>query len=198
MVDQLRVVPLRRSAKQALTLDEALAVRSYDTVVSSSSDAPPTATDDAIAFAGGVLGRDRHVCAFFATRDEEYRVLAPFITDGLERGDNAYHIVDPALRQDHRRRLGELGIGVGEAERRGQLEIKEWQDAYLRDGRFDQDRMLALIEEVLQAGKRKGSGLTRLVAHMDWALEDFPGVSDLVRYETRLNYILPRYRDPVI
>ena len=165
---------------------------------SPSSGAPTLATDDPIAFAGGVLGRDRHVCAFFATRDEEYRVLAPFITDGLERGDNAYHIVDPALRQDHRRRLGELGIGVGDAERRGQLEIKEWQDAYLRDGHFDQDRMLALIEEVLQAGQRKGSGLTRLVAHMDWALEDFPGVSDLVRYETRLNYILPRYRDPVI
>lgn len=166
--------------------------------MSLSSEARPTTTDDAIAFAGGVLGRDRHVCAFFATRDEEYRVLAPFITDGIKRGDNAYHIVDPALRQDHRRRLAEIGIGVSDAEARGQLEIKEWQEAYLRDGRFDQDRMLALIEEVLQAGQRKGSGLTRLVAHMDWALEDFPGVSDLVRYETRLNYILPRYRDPVI
>jgi hypothetical protein len=33
---------------------------------------------------------------------------------------------------------------------------------------------------------------------MVWALEDFPGVDDLVEYETRLNYVLPRYRDPVI
>jgi hypothetical protein len=33
---------------------------------------------------------------------------------------------------------------------------------------------------------------------MDWALEDRPGVDDLVEYETRLNYILPRYQDPVI
>jgi len=157
-----------------------------------------TDADDPIAFAGGVLGRDRHVCAFFGTRDEEYRVLTPFIAEGIERGDNAYHIVDPALREDHRGRLADAGVDVAEAEKRGQLEIKEWQDAYLRDGRFDQDRMLALIEDVLEAGKRKGSGLTRLVAHMEWALEDFPGVSDLVRYETRLNYILPRYRDPVI
>ena len=166
--------------------------------MATSSETRSTAIDDAISFAGGVLTRDRHVCAFFATRDEEYRVLAPFMKDGIERGDNAYHIVDPALREDHRRRLLELGISVADAERRGQLEIKEWQDAYLRDGRFDQDRMLALIQAVLEAGKRKGSGLTRLVAHMEWALEDFPGVSDLVRYETRLNYILPRYRDPVI
>jgi hypothetical protein len=33
---------------------------------------------------------------------------------------------------------------------------------------------------------------------MEWALEDRPGVDDLVEYETRLNYVLPRYKDPVI
>jgi hypothetical protein len=153
---------------------------------------------DAIRFAGGTLTKDRHVCAFFSSRDEEYRVLTPFIAEGLGRGDNGYHIVDPDLREDHRRRLAEAGIPVAEAERDGRLEIKAWQDAYLREGHFDQERMLALIEQVLEAGAKKGSGLTRLVAHMEWALEDFPGVDDLVRYETRLNYLLPRYRDPVI
>jgi hypothetical protein len=33
---------------------------------------------------------------------------------------------------------------------------------------------------------------------MEWALEDFPGVNDLVEYETRLNFVLPKYKDPVI
>jgi hypothetical protein len=47
-------------------------------------------------------------------------------------------------------------------------------------------------------GPKEGYRLTRLVAHMDWALEDFPGVNDLVEYETRLNFILPKYKDPVI
>jgi len=63
---------------------------------------------------------------------------------------------------------------------------------------FDQDRMLALIQDVLDDGPRLGFSLTRLVAHMEWALEDRQGVDDLVEYETRLNYLLPRYRDPVI
>jgi hypothetical protein len=58
--------------------------------------------------------------------------------------------------------------------------------------------MLALIEEVLDSGIQQGFALTRLVAHMEWALEDRPGVDDLVAYETRLNYVLPRYKDPVI
>lgn len=73
-----------------------------------------------------------------------------------------------------------------------------WDEAYLRGGHFDQDAMLALIEDVLQRGPGDGYPLTRLVAHMEWALEDRPGVDDLVEYETRLNLILPRYDDPVI
>jgi MEDS: MEthanogen/methylotroph, DcmR Sensory domain len=86
---------------------------------------------------------------------------------------------------------------VAAAEQSGQFELRNWADAYLRDGHFDQDRMLALIQEVLEHGRQRFP-LTRLVAHMEWALEDRPGVDDLVEYETRLNYILPRYKDPVI
>ena len=40
--------------------------------------------------------------------------------------------------------------------------------------------------------------LTRLLAHMEWGCLDKPGVDDLVEYETRLNYVLPKYDDPVI
>ena len=147
-----------------------------------------------ITFGGVRLGRSRHVCAFFNTRDEEYRVLLPFIKEGLELGEKASHIVDPQLRRDHLARLEAVGIDVETAQHRGQLEVRNWEDAYLRGGRFDQDAMLALIEEVL--GDRTFPR-TRLVAHMEWALEDRPGVDDLVEYETRLNYILPKYPDAV-
>ena len=151
-----------------------------------------------IRFAGSVLDAQRHVCAFFHNPDEEYRVLLPFIKDGFERGERAFHIVDPKLRAEHRQRLTSAGINVDPAETSGQFELRNWADAYLRDGHFDQDRMLALIEEVLNGGRQQGFVRTRLVAHMEWALEDRPGVDDLVEYETRLNYVLPRYKDPVI
>jgi hypothetical protein len=151
-----------------------------------------------IRFAGSVLGAQRHVCAFFHNPDEEYRVLLPFIKEGFERGEKAFHIVDPKLREEHRQRLASAGIDMATAEHSGQFELRNWADAYLRGGHFDQERMLALIQEVLEGGKQQGFALTRLVAHMEWALEDRPGVDDLVEYETRLNYILPRYKDPVI
>jgi len=151
-----------------------------------------------IRFAGSTLGTYRHICAFFNSPDEEYRVLLPFIKEGFERGEKAFHIVDPRLRHEHRERLRSVGVDTEAAEESGQFVLRNWEDAYLREGHFDQNKMLALIEEVLDSGTREGFPLTRLVAHMEWALEDRPGVDDLVEYETRLNYILPRYKDPVI
>ena len=153
--------------------------------------------NEPVRLAGSVLERSRHVCAFFHSKEEEYRVLLPFITEGFTRGDKAFHIVDPQHRQAHLQRLADAGIDVVAAEQRGQLEVRRWEDAYLLDGHFDQNRMLSLIEEVLNNGKAQSFALTRLVANMEWALEDRPGVEDIVEYETRLNYILPKYDDAV-
>ena len=156
-----------------------------------------TTEQPAVHLAGSVLDRKRHVCAFFHNRDEEYRVLMPFITEGFEHGDRAFHIVDPDNRSDHMERLRGGGVDTESAEQRGQLTVIRWEDAYLREGHFDQNAMLALIEQVLEEGKTQGFPLTRLVANMEWALEDRPGVEDIVEYETRLNYVLPKYDDAV-
>ena len=72
-----------------------------------------------VRLAGSVLDRKRHVCAFFHRKEEEYRVLLPFIREGCEQGDRAFHIVDPRHRPEHLRRLQEVGIDVAEAQRKG-------------------------------------------------------------------------------
>jgi len=68
-----------------------------------------------IHVADGVLGKQCHVCAFFNGFDEQHRVLRSFIKEGFERGDKAFHIVDPELREDHLKRLAEAGIDVEQA-----------------------------------------------------------------------------------
>ena len=134
-----------------------------------------------------------HACAFFHTRDEEYQIILPFVKDGLDTGDKNYQIVDTGRRAERLAHLKESGIDTAAAEQSRLLEVLSWEDAYLRGGRFDQGAMLALIGDLFNAGKQQGFGLTRLWANMEWALEDFPGVHDVVEYEARLNYILPNY-----
>jgi hypothetical protein len=150
-----------------------------------------------IRFAGSALGDKRHVCAFFSSPEEEYRVLLPFIKEGLERGDKGFHVVDPQLRAEHRRRLDGAGIDVATAEKSGGLKLYDWEENYLPDGRFDQDRMLAAWTNALAAARADGFPLTRVVAHMEWGLEDREGVSDLIEYEARFN-LIEHSRDVVI
>lgn len=154
--------------------------------------------EDLVQFAGGSLGRQRHICAFFNGIDEQHRVLGSFIKDGFERGDKAFHLVDPAHARDHLRRLAEAGVDVHEAMATGQLEVRPWQDGPLREDRFDQDAWLALVEEVLESGPTAGYARTRFLAQMEWALVDLPGLDDLIEFETRLNYLVPKYEHAVI
>ena len=63
-----------------------------------------------IRIAGTALGPHRHICAFFNTQDDHYRILLPFIKEGFDRGEKAVHIIDPRRRADHIGRLLTIGI----------------------------------------------------------------------------------------
>ena len=147
---------------------------------------------------GTTFGQHRHICAFFNTVDEQHRVLRPFIKDGFDRGDKAYHYVDPERREEHLSWLADAGINVREAMAVGQLEVCPWQDSTLRGGRFDLDSWLVSFEQVLQSGPAAGYAQTTFMGHMEWALLDLPGVGDLIEYETRVNYVIPKYDGPVV
>jgi hypothetical protein len=149
-------------------------------------------------FTESTFGQYRHICAFFNSVDEQHRVLRPFIKDGFDRGDKAYHYVDPERREEHLRWLAEAGINVQEAMGTGQLEVWPWQDSPLRGERFDLQTWLASFEQVLQSGPAAGYAQTRVMGHMEWALLDLPGVDDMIEYEARVNYVIPKYEDAVI
>jgi hypothetical protein len=151
-----------------------------------------------VHLAGEVLDRAWPVCAFFNNREESYRILLPFIKEGFEQGNRAAHILGPGEREEHVRCLEQADINVAEAEQRNQLVIRSWDNTYLRDGYFDVDRQIALIEELLADGKARGFELTRLIARMEWALQDLPAVSQFVEYEVHLNQALQQKYDGVV
>jgi hypothetical protein len=149
-------------------------------------------------FTGTTFSHHRHICAFFNSIDEQHRILRPFIKDGFDRGGKAYHYVDPELREQHLSWLASAGVNVQEAMGTGQLEVQPWQDSTLRGGRFDLDTWLASFEHLLQSGPAEGYAQTNFMGHMEWALVDLPGTGDLIEYETRINYVIPKYEGPVI
>ena len=151
-----------------------------------------------IPFAGSELGGYRHVCAFFNSPQEEYATLLPFVRDGIERGERAYHVLPARYRQEHLDQLRSAGIDVRAAQQRRQLEVATPEEVYLRNGRFSKEAMLEVIQEALKAGPTLGFPLTRLIAHAEAVLQDGSVANEWIEYETRLNDVLPHYHDPVI
>src|SRR5690242_4756305 len=151
-----------------------------------------------ISLASSRLVDVRHVCAFFNSDDEEYRVLLPFIKEGLLAGDKAVHVVNPAERSEHFRRLGLAGIDTASAEQSGQLEVRSNTETYLRHGHFDQDRMLEVFEQLASGNATQGFPLSRIVCRMDRAVEGASFVDDVVEFESRVNEVWQRHNDAVI
>ena len=151
-----------------------------------------------IPFAGSQLGETRHVCAFFNSDDEAYRVLLPFIKAGFECGDKAVHVVNPDQRCDHVQRLAAAGIDTTAAQQSGQFELRSNTETYLRDGRFDQDRMLEVFQQLASGNARGGFPLSRIVCHMDWAAEDRSHIDNLIEFESRVNDVWRRCDDAII
>ena len=151
-----------------------------------------------IPFAGSQLTRVRHVCAFFNSDEEGYRVLLPFIKGGFACGDKAVHVVSSDRRHAHLQRLASIGIDAAEAQRRGQLELRINTEAYLRDGRFDQDRMLESFERMASGSAKGPYPLSRIVCQMEWASENRAHIHDLIEFEARVNDVWSRHDDAVI
>jgi hypothetical protein len=151
-----------------------------------------------ISLAGSQLGETRHVCAFFNNDEEEYRVLLPFIKDGLKSGDKAVHVLNPQQRPDHLQRLTAAGIDPEDAQRSGQLELRTNTEVYLPDGRFDQDRMLEVFEQLASGNTPGQFPVSRICCRMDWAMEDQSHVDDVIEFESRVNEVWHRHDDAVI
>ncbi|TXN28997.1 MEDS domain-containing protein [Lacisediminihabitans profunda] len=148
-----------------------------------------------VTFAGGVLDRYRHVCAFVNDPEEEDAVLDPFVRQGLDGGDRMLYLVDPAESAAPVNRLRHLGYDAGRLLEDHRFEVRTWTDTYLRGGRFDQAAMLDLLDTMLLDPE---SPRIRLVAKMGWAVDRRDAAEHLIEFEARANFLHARHEHVVI
>jgi MEDS: MEthanogen/methylotroph, DcmR Sensory domain len=84
--------------------------------VNNSADAP-------IRLAGRTLARKRHVCTFFNSREEQNKVLMPFLKEGIDRGEKILRIMDPSLRDEFLSAYRAGGLDVQGAEQTANLKF---------------------------------------------------------------------------
>jgi hypothetical protein len=131
-----------------------------------------------------------HICAFFNSREEQGKVILPYLKKAYDRGEKLFHIVDARLHDEHRSACQHCGIDVTRAETTGQLKIHDYEHTYLTSRYSDGDGMVRTLKEMLETNRTRFPR-TRAMGHMESALETAPCVTDIVEYETKLNYVLP-------
>lgn len=133
-----------------------------------------------------------HLCCLYET-DEEHRAVAiPFLRQGLEQGQKVLHIIDVRTSQRVLEDLRQTGVNVVEAMNRGQLEILSRQDAYLRNGQFDPETMIALLrEETVRAAAQNYTAL-RVIGEMTWIIRNCSAPEVFIEFEVKLNEFFPQ------
>ena len=116
----------------------------------------------------------------------------------MKSGDEAVHILNPEQHQDHLQRLIAAGIDPEITQQSGQLELRTNTKYYFADGRFDQDQMLEVFEQLASGNDKGGFPLSRICCRMDWAVADQSHVDDVIEFESRVNDVWLRHDDAVI
>jgi hypothetical protein len=133
-----------------------------------------------------------HACAFVSGPAEERELIDPFFLEGMQRGEKAVYIVDPRDQEAHRTRL------AADAPGSDLLEVTTWNEAHLKGGSFNQDRMMAELDELIRAHATTGRPPMRVVGQMGWVFSSPPGIEQLVAYEASVNEVLNRGKTPTM
>ncbi|RQG94331.1 MEDS domain-containing protein [Natrarchaeobius chitinivorans] len=131
-----------------------------------------------------------HLAFIYESQAEQFATAIPYIEHGLERGERCIYIADENDTTEVLTALEESGVDVDDALESGSLVMYTAQEAYLRNGQFDPDEMIAFIAGAIEEGTEEFEGV-RITGEMTWVFGDDPPLEELIEYEGKLNELLP-------
>ena len=136
-----------------------------------------------------------HVCVAYDSPQEQLAVAVLFIADGLRRNERCLYAADSQDGLDRfRAALTAAGLDAAAAEQEGSLLLLTKDLAHLKQGRFDCERMLQMLNDSVEAALNAGYIGLRTCGDMSWLLDDAPGSEQVVEYEALLNQFFASVR----
>jgi MEDS: MEthanogen/methylotroph, DcmR Sensory domain len=128
-----------------------------------------------------------HVCTLFASPEEQLQAAMEYIRGGLARGERCLYVCCEHELHEFRAALKQAGIAVESEEARGALVLLTKYDGHLKDGSFDPDRMISMLDKAVKDALDAGFNGLCAAGDMNWLLDGAPGSERLAEYEARLN-----------
>jgi hypothetical protein len=132
-----------------------------------------------------------HYCGIYSTDEDHRALVVELIRQGVEKREKILYIVNLQTATQLEALLAGAGVDVEALLASGQLVIMTAKEAYLSEGAFEPDKMIALLQEETSRALEQGYTALRVSGEMTWALAGEPGSERLVEYEAKLNEFFP-------
>ncbi len=110
---------------------------------------------------------------------------------GIERNEKCLYAFDDRTKEEVLDGFKSRGFDVDKFIESGQFEFLTKNESYLKNGRFDPDKMISLLNDAKEDALEDGYDGLRATGEMTWFFSDMPGVERLMEYESKLNEFLP-------
>lgn len=135
---------------------------------------------------GKEFGLGDHVAYFFKSNVERLAFVIPYMVGGLRKSERCVYVADENTVPNILDELKWAGIDAGAMTARGALSVVTKHDAYLRNGIFEPDRMIADLDRDVSFALQSGFSGLRIAAEMSWALDLPSALVHLCDYEQKL------------
>ncbi len=149
-----------------------------------------TTYDTPLLTALGQLGPHDHQSLIYDSPEDRFAVAIPFIRIGLDRGEKCIYIADDGMDAPVRDAMHAQGIDVERAVAAKSLVLATKEDAFLKNGGFDPERMPAFWTDATAEAARQGFSALRATGETEWLLSNPPGREQWMRYESQLTHVL--------
>ncbi len=134
-----------------------------------------------------------HFCQFYQGSQDLVDVLVPYFKVGLQSNEFCMWVTSAPLEVEAAKAALKGAMpDLGEYIRKGQIEILDYKDWYIRSGKFNSKEVLAGWVTKLEEARKKGFEGLRLTGNTHW-LEDSTW-SDFEQYEAAVNAVIGNHR----
>jgi signal transduction histidine kinase len=135
-----------------------------------------------------LLSRHDHPCLIYDSLDELAGAFVPYLRSGLALGERCIYFINENSEQFVVDSMQAGNFDLQPYIRSGAFSIINTKDAHLKDGYFEEKKMLAYWLSAIAAAREAGFTGLRAAVEMTWALSGCPGCEILAPYESRLNH----------
>ena len=135
-----------------------------------------------------------HICALYSTRAELVDAVAPFLAEGLRKGERCWYVGSAQETDAIRTALEARQIDVAAETARNALNLISGQGAYIVHGQFNPETTIRIFNDAIEQAYADGFAGFRAAADMTWALDCEDGPEKLIVYEALLRSLFATCR----